>query len=81
MPASADAEVRIALEAAWSILDTGTLDDRLYARGLAMLGLEHLFQLVTLVAYYRLIATQLAAFDVQPPGVRRTEPDPLEETG
>jgi len=67
IPEGADEEVRIALEAAWRILDTGTLDDETYARGLAVFGLERLFQLVALVSYYRMVATHLAVFGVVPP--------------
>jgi len=66
-PRGADEEVAAALAATWEILDTGTLGDASYARALAALGLEHLFQLVALVSYYRMIATQLAVFGVLPP--------------
>lgn len=67
VPHSADDEIRTALEVAWQILDTGSLDDAAYAAALEVLGLEHLFQLVTLVGYYRMVATQLAVFEVLPP--------------
>jgi alkylhydroperoxidase family enzyme len=67
VPTGADEEIRTALDVAWRILDAGTLDDASYARALDVLGLEQLFQLVTLVAYYRMVATQLAVFGVLPP--------------
>ncbi|MBO9577291.1 MAG: carboxymuconolactone decarboxylase family protein [Microbacteriaceae bacterium] len=67
-PATADAEVEAVLAATWEILDTGTLSDAAYAATLEALGLEHLFHLVALVSYYRMVATQLAVFGVLPPG-------------
>lgn len=67
IPDGADAEVRGALEAAWEITDTGTLSDAAYANALEVFGLERLFQLVALVTYYRMVATQLAVFDIRPP--------------
>ncbi|MGH3167525.1 MAG: carboxymuconolactone decarboxylase family protein [Trebonia sp.] len=51
-----------------SLLDHGTLTDDEYAGASAALGPGKLFELTTLVGYYRLIAMQLHVF-----GVRRPE--------
>jgi hypothetical protein len=46
------------------------LDDSDYAEGLERLGLEVLVDLVSLVGFYAMIATILAAFKVPlPPGI------------
>lgn len=67
VPEGADDEVRTALEVTWEIIDTGTLGDASYASALEVFGLERLFQLVSLVSYYRMVATQLAVFGILPP--------------
>ena len=67
VPESADDEIRTALDVAWRVTDTGALDDDSYAAALAVLGQQRLFQLVALVTYYRMVATQLAVFGVLPP--------------
>ncbi len=67
VPDGADEEVRTALETTWQVLDSGTLDDASYARALAVFGTEQLFQLIALISYYRMVATQLAVFGITPP--------------
>jgi alkylhydroperoxidase family enzyme len=50
-----------------ALLDRGTLDETEYATARSVLGERGLFELVILVGYYQLLATQLAVFDVRPP--------------
>ena len=50
-----------------ALLERGTLDATEYAAARDVLGERGLFELVTLVGYYQLLATQLAVFDVRPP--------------
>ena len=49
------------------LLERGTLDATEYAAARDVLGERGLFELVILVGYYQLLATQLAVFDVRPP--------------
>ncbi len=49
------------------MLRAGDLDDEAYAAGVAGLGEAGLFELVTLVGYYRLAALQLRVFRIDPP--------------
>ncbi|MBX6769175.1 MAG: carboxymuconolactone decarboxylase family protein, partial [Actinomadura rubrobrunea] len=49
-----------------AILDRGTLDDGEFRDAAGMLGEAGLFELVTIVGYYTMVAWQLAVFDVQP---------------
>ncbi|BCB75734.1 carboxymuconolactone decarboxylase family protein [Phytohabitans flavus] len=51
------------------ILDHGTLDDGEFRDAAGVLGEVELFELVTLIGYYTMVALQLAVFDVQPPAV------------
>jgi 4-carboxymuconolactone decarboxylase len=66
-PALTTDEERAVYEATRRILDTGTLDAREYERYAAVLSVPHLFELVTLIGYYSMLATQLSVFDIQPP--------------
>jgi alkylhydroperoxidase family enzyme len=50
-----------------ALLERGTLDEADYAAARDALGERGLFELVILVGYYQLLATQLAVFDVRPP--------------
>jgi 4-carboxymuconolactone decarboxylase len=50
------------------ILDTGSLDDESYQAAACVLTAQRLFELVTLIGYYLMLATQLSVFDIQPPG-------------
>jgi len=70
VPADADEELVTVLEAAWRLLDAGTLDDAEFASAVDVLGLPRVFELVTLVGYYRMVALQLAAFRILPPSSR-----------
>lgn len=49
------------------ILDRGTLDDGEFRAAAGVLGEAGLFELVTIIGYYTMVALQLAVFDVQPP--------------
>ena len=49
------------------MLDHGTLGDDEFRDAAGVLGEVGLFELVTIVGYYRMVALQLAVFDVQPP--------------
>nr|MDT0660732.1 carboxymuconolactone decarboxylase family protein [Micromonospora sp. DSM 115978] len=55
------------LRATRSILDRGTLDEDEFRAAAAVLTEVGLFELVTIVGYYTMVAWQLAVFDVQPP--------------
>jgi 4-carboxymuconolactone decarboxylase len=58
---------RAAYEVTRQILDTGGLDGNTYAEAVAELTVEGLFELVTLVGWYSMLAIQLAAFELLPP--------------
>lgn len=49
------------------ILERGTLADGEFHDAAGVLGEAGLFELVTIVGYYTMVAMQLAVFDVQPP--------------
>jgi 4-carboxymuconolactone decarboxylase len=49
------------------VLDSGSLDADEYERYAAVLSVPQLFELVTLIGYYLMLATQLSVFDIQPP--------------
>lgn len=66
-PELADPAERAVLTATRAMLRTGTLDDGEFEAAVAVLGRPLLFELVVLVGYYQLVATQLAVFGVQPP--------------
>jgi 4-carboxymuconolactone decarboxylase len=66
-PSLASDEERAVYEATRRILDAGTLDAGEYERYAAVLSVSHLFELVTLIGYYGMLATQLSVFDIQPP--------------
>jgi 4-carboxymuconolactone decarboxylase len=67
-PALRTAEERAVYEATRRILDSGTLSATEYAEYTGVLPVPQLFELVTLVGYYLMLATQLSVFDIQPPG-------------
>jgi alkylhydroperoxidase family enzyme len=70
-PPTLDSEEEQAVyEAARHILDTGSLDDTAYQAAADVLTPPRLFELVTLIGYYAMLATQLSAFDIQPPSAR-----------
>jgi len=60
-------EERVAYEVTRRILDTGGLDEETYAEAVAELTVERLFELVTVVGYYSMLAIQLAVFALLPP--------------
>ncbi|MFB9831885.1 carboxymuconolactone decarboxylase family protein [Actinoallomurus acaciae] len=60
-------EERTAYDVTRQLLDTGGLGENTYAEAVVSLTVERLFELVTLVAYYSMVAIQLAAFDLLPP--------------
>jgi 4-carboxymuconolactone decarboxylase len=66
-PALVSDEERAVYEVTRRILATGTLDAREYEKYTAVLPVAHLFELVTLIGYYSMLATQLSVFDIQPP--------------
>jgi 4-carboxymuconolactone decarboxylase len=65
-PAFADPAERAVQAATRAMLRAGTLTDDEYAGAVAVLGKPALFELVVLVGYYQLVATQLAVFGVEP---------------
>jgi 4-carboxymuconolactone decarboxylase len=60
-------EERAVFETTRRILDTGQLDERAYQAAADVLTAPRLFELVTLLGYYLMLATQLSVFDIQPP--------------
>lgn len=66
-----DPEEAAIARATRSLLDHGTLTDDEYAAASAALGPGRLFELTTLVGYYRLIALQLNVFGVGRPELAR----------
>jgi hypothetical protein len=60
-------EERAVYEATRRILDRGALDDQAYQAAADVLTAPRLFELVTLVGYYAMLATQLSVFEIQPP--------------
>jgi alkylhydroperoxidase family enzyme len=66
-PVFQDDQERAVFAATLPIVDRGSLDDAEYAAAVAALGERTLFDLVALLSYYDMVATQLAAFAVTPP--------------
>ena len=66
-PELTSTEERLAYRVARQLLDTGKLDEDIYAEAVAALTVERLFELVTIVGYYTMIAVQLGAFELLPP--------------
>jgi 4-carboxymuconolactone decarboxylase len=66
-PSFRSEEERAVFDATVALLDRRTLDDAEYAEAVGVLGERKLFELVSLVGYYDLVATQLAVFQVEPP--------------
>ncbi len=64
---SGDPAEAVALRATRRLLREGDLDDESYAAVSAALGERQVFELTTLVGYYRLLATQLRVFRVPVP--------------
>lgn len=68
-PVLSTEEERTIYEATRRILDAGALDDGAYQAAADVLTAPRLFELVTLIGYYLMLATQLSVFDIQPPVV------------
>lgn len=66
-PALHTEQERAVYEATRRILDTGSLEADEYRRLADALTVAGLFELVTLIGYYAMLATQLSVFDIQPP--------------
>ncbi len=66
-PTFPDPTERAVHAATRAMLRTGTLTDAEFAAAVTALGTSGLFELVVLVGYYQLVATQLAVFGVLPP--------------
>lgn len=66
-PALDTEEERAVYDAARCVLDTGSLDSGAYQAAADVLTAPRLFELVTLIGYYLMLATQLSVFDIQPP--------------
>lgn len=66
-PAAPSDVERAVLAATRELLATGTLDDAGYRAAVDVLGAPALFELVTIVGWYTMVAMQLAVFDVRPP--------------
>lgn len=62
-----EAVERVVAGATHQLLDTGDLDDDAYAAALEVLGVEQIFELLTLVGYYDTLALQLRVFRVPTP--------------
>ena len=58
---------RVVADTAHTLATRGDLDDEHYARATAVLGRPTLFELLTLVGYYSLLAVQLRVFRVGAP--------------
>jgi len=67
VPDGADEETRIAHALALELIATRALSDESFARAVDALGLPVVFELVTLVGYYQLVALTLSAFRILPP--------------
>lgn len=67
VPSSADDVERAVHVATIALLDRQALTDTEYASATAALGERGLFELVSLIGFYDMIATQLAVFEVHAP--------------
>ncbi len=66
-PAGATGGERAALAVTRRVLDAGTLSDAEYHAAVAELGDQGLFDVVTVIGFYRMVALHLAVFDIVPP--------------
>jgi hypothetical protein len=66
-PKFSAADERVTQSVTRALIANGTLDATEYAEAVDVLGERLLFELVILVGYYQLLATQLAVFGVEPP--------------
>lgn len=68
VPDNASDETRIAHALALELIRTREVSDETWARASEVLGLAVVFEIVTLVGYYQLVALTLSAFQIRPPG-------------
>jgi 4-carboxymuconolactone decarboxylase len=68
VPVLANDEERVVYRATRRILDSGSLTAAEYDEYAGELPVPQLFELVTLIGYYLMLATQLSVFDIRPPG-------------
>ncbi|MBW0115097.1 carboxymuconolactone decarboxylase family protein [Pseudonocardia abyssalis] len=66
-PAFRSGEERLVFATTLAVLDRRDLDDAEYDAAAAELGERGVFELLALLGYYDLVATQLAVFGVEPP--------------
>jgi 4-carboxymuconolactone decarboxylase len=66
-PTLQTAEERAVYEVTRRVLDAHSLTAPEYEEFASTLTVPRLFELVTLIGYYLMLATQLAVFDIQPP--------------
>jgi 4-carboxymuconolactone decarboxylase len=71
-PGLSTGEERAVYAATRHILDAGTLDEAQYADAVAALGTGPLFELVTMIGYYGMLAVQLSVFALLPPEAPET---------
>jgi len=69
-PALQTEEERVVYQVTSRILDAGSLTAAEYQECTGALPVPQLFELVTLIGYYLMLATQLSVFDIRPPGAR-----------
>jgi 4-carboxymuconolactone decarboxylase len=67
-PVLYSAEERAVYAVTRRVLDAQSLTEPEYEEFARALSVPRLFELVTLIGYYLMLATQLAVFDIQPPG-------------
>jgi alkylhydroperoxidase family enzyme len=67
-PVLDSAEERAVYEVTRRVLDAHALTAEEYEEYASALTVSRLFELVTLIGYYLMLATQLSVFDIQPPG-------------
>ncbi|MDE3206148.1 MAG: carboxymuconolactone decarboxylase family protein [Acidobacteriota bacterium] len=67
IPTSVDAVEDVALRAARALLHTGDIEDDIYGEAVEALGPKGVFEITTLVGYYRTLALQLRVFRVPVP--------------
>jgi 4-carboxymuconolactone decarboxylase len=66
LPATASVVEAAVFRTTLAVLDRGTLTDEEFAATRDVLGEAALFELVTIVGWYNMVAWQMAVFDVQP---------------
>lgn len=67
VPDDSDDETRVAHSLALELIRTRRISDESWASAAGSLGLPVVFEIVTLVGYYQMVALTLSAFEVHPP--------------